>query len=145
MFARDTVDISCPFEVVAERLRGPGWLQPIWAAAAGRVASEPVSGDDVGLALDADGCFEIGQPHTCSASFHVPVFWEVFASPDLTITLDGDLRATPVRASVTRLQLQATYRPPSANNVDGVKRIAAASLREVLSGVAASLGAVTAS
>lgn len=145
MFARDTIDVSCPFDIAAERLRRPGWLQPIWAAAAGRLASDPMSGDYVDPSPKLGSGFEIGQPHTCSASFLVHVFWEISTSPDLMITLDGDLRATPVQCGVTQLQLQATYRLSLPDYVDGTKRIATASLREVLAGVAASLGAVTTS
>jgi len=142
LFARHIIEVALPLEIVAERLRCPGWLQPIWAAASERLSSEPMPGIEIDLPGRAVGGFEMGQPHSCSTSFLVPVFWEVLASSDLAVALDGDLRAASVSAVQTRLALQATYRNSSTEHADDVKRIATASVREVLVGVAESLAAI---
>ena len=139
MFAHDSVDVTCPFDTVAARLRSPGWLRPIWEATAERLSSHTMLGDGLTFSGNVCGGFEIGQPRTRATSLLLPVSWEVYSPLGLAAGLEGDLEATPVHDLFTRLQLNVFYTPPESVQATDFHRIAAASVGEVLAGVAASL------
>ncbi|MCZ7535681.1 MAG: hypothetical protein M5T61_06945 [Acidimicrobiia bacterium] len=133
MFAHDAVEVPCPFDTVATRLRSPGWLRTIWETAIQRTAPASDHHADLGHS------FQIGQPRTHAGSLLIPVYWEVGCDGTPAVAIDGDLEATPVDDVNTRLRLSATYAPPGSVDSAGCHALATASVSDALAGIAASL------
>lgn len=137
MFVHGTIEVACPFDTVAARLRTPGWIRPAAAAALQEVTSPNAHNGD-----GAAGGVQIGQPRQRTDSILLPVFWEAHASPEVILVFEGDIEISARREGVTTLHFTASYPPPPARAHDpDVRDLAARTVDELLAAVADALTA----
>jgi hypothetical protein len=150
MFARYFVEIPLPTERVEHLLtHDPGSWLPGLAERANQRGDELLAdvgfGEKVRVAREV--AITIGTPVHAGSKTLIPVRWVPSGAPGLFPSLDADLEIAPLGADRTQLAMSARYAPPLkavGRVIDRVMlfRVAEATLKDFLDGVAVSLMAL---
>jgi hypothetical protein len=149
MFARYFVELQLPFERVRDALtRSPEeWLPGIARRADD---TSQVLLTEVGFGarerIDRTVAIRFGQPIAMPTKTILPMHWEDGSAGGLFPSMDADLEVAPIGPSRTQLAISARYRPPLGalgRVIDRavLHRVAEATLKDFVDGVAAALTA----